>query len=111
MQKLRENVKMMSINQMNIYHTLLEAFNVIRNSSSSNVRLKWSHKPENNYFLRSETKNDQTVPIKPKKSCIGFTYTAAKLYNKLPCDIKETRNPKLFKSLTKAWIWKNIPAY
>ena len=34
-----------------------------------------------------------------------------KLFNKLPSEIKEIKNSKKFKALTKAWIWKNIPAY
>ena len=33
-----------------------------------------------------------------------------KLFNKLPSEIKEIKNSKKFKALTKAWIWKNIPA-
>ena len=100
---------MMSINQMSIYHTLLEAYNVIMNSSSEKIKSKWSEKPENEYFLRSE--KEQKVPKKPKNKCIGFSYYGAKLFNKLPSEIKEVRNSNKFKSLTKAWIWKNIPAY
>ena len=34
-----------------------------------------------------------------------------KLFNKLPSEIKEIKNSKKFKALTKAWIWRNIPAY
>ena len=102
---------MMSVNQMNIYHTLLEAYNVIRKSSSEQIKSKWSNKPENKYFLRSKTNCYQKIPEKPKTKCTGFTYFGAKLFNKLPCDIKETTNSNNFKSQMKAWIWKNIPAY
>ena len=100
---------MMSVNQMNVYHTLIEAYNVIMKSSSEKIKSKWSHKPENEYFLRSE--KEQKVPKKPKKKCTGFSYCGAKLFNKLPSEIKESKNSHKFKSQTKAWIWKNIPAY
>ena len=111
MQKEREKLKMMSVNQMSVYHTLLEAHNVIKNSSSNQIKLKWSNKHENKYCLRSETNNDQKIPEKPISKCTGFSYTGAKLFNKLPSDIKEITNSNTFKSLAKAWVWKNIPAY
>ena len=106
---LREKIKMMSVNQMNVYHTLLEAFNVIVNYSSEKIKLKWSDKPDNEYFLRNE--KEQKGQKKPKKKCTGFSYCGAKLFNKLPSEIKEIKNSIKFKALTKAWVWKNIPAY
>ena len=66
MKKIREKIKMMSVNQMCIYHTLLEAHNVVRNSSSEQIKLKWERKNENNRILRSDTRNDTKVPKKPK---------------------------------------------
>ena len=106
---LNEKIKIISVNQMNVYHTLIEAYNIIMNSSSEKIRSKWSDNPDNEYFLRSE--KEQKVPKKPKKKCTGFSYCGAKLFNKLPSEIKETKNSLKFKSLTKAWIGKNIPAY
>ena len=43
------------------------------------------------------------------KKCTGFTYCEAKLFNSLPIDIRETHNT--FKTLTKDWIWNEIPFY
>ena len=111
MQHLREEIKMMSINQMSIYHTLLEAYNVIRNSSSEQIKLKWAKKNEIKYFLRSESRFDQMIPEKPMTKCVGFSYNGSKLFNMLPSKIKDTTDPKIFKSQIKTWIWKNIPAY
>ena len=111
MKSLREKIKMMSVNQMCIYHTLLEAHNVVRNSSSEQIKLKWERKNENNRILRSDTRNDTKVPKKPKNKCKGFTYFGSKLLNYVPCDIKETKNSSDFKSKIKEWIWKNIPSY
>ena len=41
----------------------------------------------------------------------GLMIDSEDLFNKLPSEIKEIKNWKKFKALTKAWIWKNIPAY
>ena len=48
---------------------------------------------------------------KPKLKCLGFTYNGAKLFNMLPCRMRETKNPDIFKTLSKEWIWENIPSY
>ena len=111
MENIRQKVKMMSFNQMCVYHTILEAYNVIRNSSSECIKSKYENKHENRYLLRSGSTNELTIPVKPVDTCVGFTYSGAKLFNKLPMYIKETLNPSSFKSQIKAWIWENIPSY
>ena len=111
MQKLREKIKMMSINQMAIYHTLIEAFNIVRKSSSEQIQSKWSKSQLMHYKLRSALKNDLKDPEKPKKMCTGFTYQASKLFNMLPTNIKKAKNEKSFKVLVKNYIWENIPSY
>ena len=111
MQKTRENLKMMSVNQLCIYHTILEAYNVIKTSSSEKIKKKWSNISECNCLLRSVAKGDQKIPKKPKEKCLGFTYYGSKLFNMLPCNIRDTKNPNTFKSMIKDWIWKNIPSY
>ena len=111
MQHTREKLKMMSINQMAVYHTLLEAFNIIRNSASEQIQTKWIDDAEKKYTLRSSAENDIKVPEKPKTRCSGFTYHASKLYNMLPNNIKEVENVNVFKVLVKNYVWKNIPSY
>ena len=109
MQHTRNKIKMMSVNQMTVYHTLLEAYNVIRKSSSEQIKIKWENRCESQYSLRSIARNDLKIPEKP---IIGhFTYFGAKLYNMLPNTIKETRNTTTFKALIKKWIWEKIPSY
>ena len=41
MEKLREKIQMFSVNQMSIYHTLIEAFNVIHYGSADSIQEKW----------------------------------------------------------------------
>ena len=83
----------------------------MRNSASEQIKLKWIDDSEKKYILRSITNSDLKVPEKPNVKSAGFTYWGAKLYNLLPKNIRETQNASVFKSLTKKWIWTNIPAY
>ena len=99
---------MFSVNQLAVYHNLLEAYNILRNSASEQIQRKWTNKEEKKYPFRNI--KDLKVPIKPMLKCKGFTYSASKLYNLLPMIIKEAKNPNTFKNLTKEWIWKNIPS-
>jgi hypothetical protein len=110
MKNVREEIKMMSVNQISVYHTLLEAYNVMRHLSSEQIHMKWKI-IEKKYALRSITRKDLNVPEKPKLKCLGFTYNGAKLFNMLPCRVRETKNPDIFKTLSKEWIWENIPSY
>ena len=96
---------------MAVYHTILEAYNVMKNSTSEQIKTKWVEKHENNYSLRSSAKNDLKVPEKPTSKCTGFTYCGAKLFNMLPCNVRETVNSNNFKALVKKWIWQRIPSY
>ena len=110
MKNLREEIKMMSVNQISVYHTLLEAYNVMRHLSSEQIHMKWKL-IERKYALRSITKKDLKVPEKPKLKCLGFTYNGANLFNMLLIQMKKTENPNTFKTLTKDWIWENIFSY
>ena len=38
---LHSKIKMMSVNQISVYHTLLEAYNVMRHLSSEKIHMKW----------------------------------------------------------------------
>ena len=110
MKNIREKIKMMSVNQMAVYHTILECYNIMKNSASEQILTKWSNSSKQNYSLRSIAKNTIKVPEKPKAKCLGFSYFGPKLYNLLPKNIRETENPTSFKKMTKDWIWINIPS-
>ena len=58
---------------------------------------------ERKYALQSITKKKLNVPEKPKFKCLGFTYNGAKM--------KKMEDPNTFKTMTKEWIWENIPSY
>ena len=63
------------------------------------------------YCVCSITKKKLNVPEKPKLKCLGFTYNGAKLFNMLPIKLKIVEDPSAFKTMTKEWIWENIPSY
>ena len=111
MQKVREKIGMMSVNQMIIYHTIVEAYNIVKYSSSDQIRHKWESKKETTYCLGSESNNDIMIPKKSTTKCIGFTYFGAKLLNMLPSDIKRNEHSSIFKAKLKNWIRQKIPSY
>ena len=108
MEKLRNRIKMMSVNQIAVYHTILETFNIIRKSSSEQIETKYTH--QNQHSQRRTANNDLKVPERTKKNCTGFSYNGAKLFNMLPSIVKESENQANFKIMVKDWIWKNIPS-
>ena len=111
MEKTRTHIGMMSVNQMAIYHTLLETFNVVEKGSSEQIRSKWQYNNAGAYALRRKDNNDLRVPDKPLVSCTNFSYHAPKLFNQLPSNIKKIRDPDLYKEEIKKWIWDCIPAF
>jgi hypothetical protein len=64
--KIRFCYKMMSVNLILVYHTLLKAYNIMRHSSSEQIHKKWTNIGEKKYSLRNITNNDLKVPEKPK---------------------------------------------
>ena len=107
----KKKIMMMSVNQIAVYHTLLEAYNIMRHSSSEQIHKKWTNIGEKKYSLRNITNNDLKVPEKPKLKCLGFTYNGAKMFIMLPFQMREAKTLNAFKTMSKDWIWKNIPSY
>ena len=109
MEKLREHIQMLSVNQMNIYNVLVEAFNVINFGSSEKIQEKWLNSNVRVYSNRRQ--NNIQIPRVKHVKCQGFSWHAAKLWNKLPENIKSIQKPSIFKDKIKDWIWETIPAY
>ena len=109
MQKLREKMGILSVNQLACYHILLETFNILNKNSSPQIEDKIKPKGKSHYHTRSSERKDLNVMNKPKKNCIGFTYISAKLWNMLPVQIRDQKSPEPFKAAIKSWIPSNIP--
>ena len=101
---------MLSVNQLACYHVLLETFNILKKNSSPQIEAKIRPKENLNYRMRSFKKGDLNIIDKPKKTCLGFTYVSAKLWNMLPEDIRKSDKPGQFKAKIKSWITAVIPA-
>ena len=67
----------------------------MKTSASEQIQIKWTDLSDKKYSLRSIANNDLKVPGKPCQKCLGFTYSAAKMFNMLPIHLRETRNPKI----------------
>ena len=109
MEKLRTKIGMFSVNQLNCYHVLVEAFNVINHGSSNKIQEKWRPNNENSYSNRRE--HNVKVPRVDHVKCEGFALYGAKMWNLLPDDIKLIKKPKLFQNRVKEYLWANIPSY
>ena len=86
---------MLSVNQMSVYHTVLEAYNITRNKSSDQLHQKFMH--EGKHLERGAAKNYLYVPENPQKRCTGFSYIGPKLYNMIPKNIKEAQTKTFWK--------------
>ena len=110
MLELRKKIKMMSVNQMTIYHTIMEVFKILHNKSSEQINDKYRHLDR--HSLRKNTNNFLRVPeLHEHRKCTGFTYCGAKIFNSLSIKIRETQDSTIFKELVKNWIWEEIPSY
>ena len=109
MEKLREKLKMMSVNQLSCYHTAMEMFNIINYKSSASLHEEMIQVPKG-YSLRGLTDGTVNVPEKGKKSCNGFHYKGPKLWNFLPSHIRKTTIRSIFKAKLKDFIWESIPS-
>ena len=109
MQKLREERRIMSVNQISCYHVAIEMFNIIHKGSSKSIQdnLKIEH---TGYPLRSMEDGQVKESFRGKKSCTGFSYDGPKLWNYLPLHVRKTEEIKQFKFLLKNWIWSDIPS-
>ena len=110
MARLRKQRQMMSINQLTVYHVGIEAYNVLHNNSSDQLKEKMIKTVNEHYSLRSQERGDLLLSTKPKKNCTGFSYTGAKVWNALPVKLRNDIRPALFKKQLKQWIWDHVPS-
>lgn len=107
MKEQRKKIKMLSVNQMAVYHTVMEAYNITNKNASDQLQKKLNMH-EGKHSERSAANNDLYVPEKPRKKCRGFSYIGPKLYNMVPKNVKDAKTTDDFKNKLKEWIWKEI---
>merc|ERR1712098_167255 len=78
MQKLREEKKIMSVNQLSVYHVAMDMYNIINHASSEVLQREFKLE-QGRYEFRSIEEGKVRVPEKMKKSCTGFGYFGPKL--------------------------------
>ena len=107
MKEQRDKIKMLSVNQMAVYHTVMEAYNIITKNASDQLTKKLKmHKGK--HSERCAAINALFVPETPRKKCKDFSYFGPKLYNMVPKYIKEAKKTDDFKIKLKEWIWEKI---
>ena len=110
MEKLRETIGMYSVNQMNIYHVLLEAFNIINFGSADKIQEKWEINNNERHYSNRRAQNVR-VPKVDHVRCQGFSLHGAKIWNQLPECLKAIKNADAFKAKVKNYIWETFPSY
>ena len=100
MENLRRKIGMFSVNQLNHYHVLLEAFNIIKYGSADKIQAKWL--PNDQRVYSNRRKLDVKVQL-VEVTCRGFSWYGAKIWNKLPEEIKSMENPDTFKARIKSF--------
>ena len=98
---------MFSVNQMAVYHTVMEAYNITNKTASEKLQKKLNMH-EGRHSEQSAANKGRYVPEEPRKRCTGFSYIGPKIYNVIPKNIKEVKTTDDFKTKLKGWIWKNI---
>ena len=107
MKKVRKQINMLSVNQMSVYHTVMEVFNITNRTASEQLQNKLI-RHEGRHSDRSAANNELYVPKKARINCTGFSYLGPKLYNMLTTDVKSAKSIEDFKNKLMGWIWKNI---
>ena len=107
MKEVRKQINMLSVNQMSVYHTAMEAYNVTNRTSSEQLQEKLI-RHEGRHSERSAANNELYVPKEPRIQCTGFSYLGSKLYNMITADIKNAKTIDHLKTKLLGWIWKNI---
>ena len=109
MQELREENKIMSVNQLSVYHVAMDMYNIINHASSDLLQREFIQE-HGRYEFRSLENGKVMVPEKMKKSCTGFSYIGPKMWNYLPGHIRKTTIRSIFKDKMIDWIWEFIPS-
>ena len=66
MAKERDKIGMFSVNQMAVYHTVMEAYNITNKTASEQLQKKWNMH-EGRHSERSAANNELYVPEKARK--------------------------------------------
>ena len=107
MKELRARTKSMSVNQLSVYHIVMEMYNVIWRNSSTQLKRKMQkiEDPNETKQLRPRLK----IPLRPSSRCCGFSFIGQKIWNQTPIQIREETDPSIFKKELKEWVLKEIP--
>ena len=87
---------MLSVNQMAVYPTVLEAYNITNKNASDQLQKKLNMH-EGKHSERSAANNELYLPENPPKKCTGISYIEPILYNLIPKNIKKAKTSDDFK--------------
>ena len=102
--------KVMSVQQLTAYHTLMTVFKAVRLKKPSYLAEKFKLRQPNEF----ETfPHRQTNTIKARAGLTillgGIVYRGAKLWNLMSQDLRNEEKLMKFKHMVKKWIYRNVP--
>lgn len=105
----RESLKIMSVNQLACYHTLIETWKIMNYDTLPELKqiLTTTSNPNN---MKTRSKKDGLVNIAPYtlERNRGFAQKCAKLWNSLPLQIRQNNKISSFKTEIKKYV-RSLP--
>ena len=101
---LLQQCSWLSVNQLSVYHTVILAFNVMQAKSPKYIHTMFN----TNYSYKTRQadsgmiRSTRTPELDLAKD--SFSWRAADLFNQLPGNIRNMKNPQNFKLATKQWV-------
>ena len=86
-----------SVNQMVVQHTLNETFNIVHHNSIPDVRKCLTEHKGTERTTRSKSRADLIVHVAKKSRNRGFLEQAARIWNSVPSEMRETSTKVTFK--------------
>ena len=99
----------MSVNQLVVYHTVVQVYKIIQDESPSFLYSMFSakYKYKTKHALSGSIKHTRNVRLDITES--SFRWRAAMAYDELPQGTKNLKTLKEFKTAAKKWIKNNTP--
>ena len=91
MLELRTKIKMMSVNQMTMYHIIVEVFNILYTNSAEQINKKYRH--QDRHSLRKNTNNFFYLVL------IGLILSAREIWVKIEMFENNNTPPEIFQPI------------
>ena len=107
--ELLNKTKMLSINQLVAYTTLVSVFKIKKSHKPRYLADRLGFLNQNNRLINRRRGNTYNIDFTLSRGREGMLYRGSKLFNSLDPSLKMESNEKKFKAKVKEWILDKIP--